>query len=258
MGDVGFVTGDWAEARYHYERSAALARTTVPRYHSHALLHLAELSLLEGATEEATEHIKQGLVVAEQCSDIATTRKAGRLLAELDLAMRDAEGALARLQPLLDGLGQETPHAFPPPVLAEAYLDLGDAARAGELVLQRVERFRAQNHRRALALWLRVQGMVLAWQGHWQAAQGAFVEAVSSARAMPYPYAEARALYEWGIVFAKKGADGVVQEADGGSVTPLQEARERLQQALKIFQQLGARPYIERTEQALSALTSSR
>jgi hypothetical protein len=53
-------------------------------------------------------------------------------------------------------------------------------------------------------------------------------------------------IYEWGIVFAKKGAGRVVQECDGGSVAPLPEALERPQQALRIPQQQGAGPYIEK------------
>jgi tetratricopeptide (TPR) repeat protein len=128
----------------------------------------------------------------------------------------------------------EWPRAFPPPVLAEAYLDLGDVARAEELVLQRVQRFRAQNHRRALALWLRMLGMVLGQQHRWEEAERVFTEAVSLAHAMPYPYAEGRSLYEYGLLHVRRGEP--------------EQARARLEEALAVFRQLGARPYIERTE----------
>jgi tetratricopeptide (TPR) repeat protein/transcriptional regulator with XRE-family HTH domain len=239
-GDVAFVTGDWAEARRHYERSAALARTTVPRYHSHALLHLAELSLLEEATEQGMEDIKWGLAVAEQCSEVAAIRKAGRLLAEQDLAAGDAEAALARLQPLLDGLGQEAPHAFPPPVLAEAYLATGDEVRADELVAGRIERFRRQHRRRSLADWLRIQGKVRVRQGRSGEAQQAYEEAASLAHALPYPHAEATALFESGILHSHNGE--------------VQQARERLEEALAIFRHLAARPHIKQTEDALHDL----
>ena len=240
MGDVGFVNGDWAEARYHYERSAALARTTVPRYYSHALLHLAELSLLEGATEQAVEDIKQGLTVAEQCSEVAAIRKAGRLLAEQDLAAGDAEAALTRLQPLVDGLGEETPHAFPPPVLAEAYLAVGDEIRADELVTERIERFRQQQRRRSLANWLRIQGKVRFQQQRWGDAQQAYEEAASLAHALPYPHAEAAALYESGVLHRQRGE--------------IEQARDRLEEALASFRHLAARPDVERTEHALRIL----
>ena len=240
LGDVAFVTGDWADARRHFERSAALARTTVPRYYSHALLHLGELSLLEGATEQAREDIQQGLAVAEQCSEVAAIRKAQRLLAEQDLALGDAEAALARLQPLLDGLGTETPHAFPSPVLAEAYLAIGDELRADELVAERIERFRQQHRRRSLAHWLRIRGKVRVQQRRWDEARQACEEAASLAQALPYPHAEAAALYESGVLHEYQGE--------------VQQARDRLEQALAIFRHLAARPYIERTEHALRDL----
>jgi tetratricopeptide (TPR) repeat protein len=237
MGDVGFVSGDWLEARRHYERSVTLARTTVPRFHSHALLHLAELSLLEGATEQAMEDIKQGLAVAEQCSEVAAIRKAGRLLAEQDLAAGDAESAVARLQPLLDGLGPEAPHAFPPPVLAEAYLATGDEVRADELVAARIERFRQQQRRRSLPHWLRTQGKVRVEQERWDEAHQAYEEAASLAHALRYRHAEAVALYESGVLHRHWGE--------------VRQGRERLEEALAIFRHLAARPYIGRTERAL-------
>jgi hypothetical protein len=61
---------------------------------------------------------------------------------------------------------------------------------------------------------------------------------------MPYPYAEARALYERGRLLAK--------QADR------EQARPRLAEALGIFRRLGAWPYLERTQQALDALPLGR
>jgi hypothetical protein len=52
------------------------------------------------------------------------------------------------------------------------------------------------------------------------------------------PYLEGRILYEWGRMYAAREAP--------------QQAQERLEEALVIFRRLGARPYIERTEQALA------
>jgi tetratricopeptide (TPR) repeat protein len=241
MGDVFFMSGDWAAARRHYERSAALARVTVPRYHSHALLHLAELSMLEGVGEQVAVAVEEGLAEARQCSDVAAIRKAESLLAERDLAIGDPEAAVARLQPLRDDLGAEAPHAFPPPVLAEAYLAAGDEVRADELVMERIERFRRQHRRRSLALWLRVEGKVRVQQGRWDEARQAYEEAASLARAIPYPYAEAAAHYESGILHTHRGEP--------------EQAREQLEEALIIFRHLGARPYVERTERALHDLS---
>jgi hypothetical protein len=125
-------------------------------------------------------------------------------------------------------------------VLAEAYVARGDLARAEVLVFQRVQRFRVQQHRRALAVWLRIQGLVLGQQHRWAEASLVFAEALSLARAMPYPYAEARILYEEGLLQGQCGETEL--------------ARERLQQAHAIFARLGAKADIEITAHSLSSL----
>lgn len=56
----------------------------------------------------------------------------------------------------------------------------------------------------------------------------------------PYPYARARALYEWGVASSRPDT--------------LDVASERLEAALSLFRHLGARPYVERAVQALEHL----
>jgi tetratricopeptide (TPR) repeat protein len=206
-------------------------------YLSYALLHLAELCAAEGNWEKAQQHIGEGLPIGQQCGAVPAMRKGQRLLAENDLREGRAQQAVDRLEPVLESREEDWPRAFPPPVLAEAHLELGEVARAEELVLRRVQRFRAQNHRRALALWLRVQGMILGRQHLWDEAEQIFAEAVSLAHAMPYPYAEGRSLYEDGLMHLQRREP--------------EQARERLEAALAIFRRLGARPDIERTEHTL-------
>jgi hypothetical protein len=54
---------------------------------------------------------------------------------------------------------------------------------------------------------------------------------------MPFPYAEARILVQMADVHKQRGEQ--------------EQARERLEEALTIFQRLGARKDIERTEEML-------
>ena len=241
IGEASFLIGDWAGARAKYEGAVHTARDVgAVRYLSYALLHLAELCAAEGSWEEAKQNIEEGLEIGQECSAVPALRKGQRLLAEHDLTQGRPERAVNRLQPLLGSSEDDWPRAFPPPVLAETYLDLGNVARAEELVLQRVQRFRAQNHRRALALWLRVQGMVLGQRQHWDEADLVLAKAVSLAHAMPYPYAEARTRYEHGRMLTERAE--------------VQPAREQLEQALVIFQRLGAKNDVEKTEQMLAQL----
>jgi hypothetical protein len=60
---------------------------------------------------------------------------------------------------------------------------------------------------------------------------------------MPYPFNEAVTRYEWGRMLAEAG------DTAG--------TREQLDAAMALFQQLGARPFVERCERALASLQSS-
>jgi hypothetical protein len=61
---------------------------------------------------------------------------------------------------------------------------------------------------------------------------------------MPYPFAEARISHELGCLVAEQGE--------------VKHSSALLERALTIFQQVGARPYFERTQHALRALPAAR
>ena len=71
-------------------------------------------------------------------------------------------------------------------------------------------------------------------------AESALREGITLARAMPYPYAEARLLQEQGQLSLQQDER--------------EPAQEHLEAALAIFRRLGARKDIERTEQLLATL----
>jgi hypothetical protein len=87
---------------------------------------------------------------------------------------------------------------------------------------------------------LRIQARLCIRQQRWAEAEAALEEALSLCRAMPYPWAEAKALYVSGLLHKAKGE----QEA----------ARELLEAALAICARLGERLYAEQMEQALAGL----
>jgi hypothetical protein len=87
---------------------------------------------------------------------------------------------------------------------------------------------------------LRVQALIALRQGHWAEAAHIVEEGLALARAMPYPYAEARLLSFDGRRLAAQGEAG--------------PARERLEATLATFRRLGARTDVVLTEQALATL----
>ena len=78
--------------------------------------------------------------------------------------------------------------------------------------------------------------MVLARRRSWDEAEHAFEEALSFTHTVRYPYAEARALYEMGMMHAGR--------------SDARQARERLEEAAVTFRRLGARPYTDLAQKA--------
>ena len=88
---------------------------------------------------------------------------------------------------------------------------------------------------------LRVQGLLATKQGRWEVAAAALDDALERTRAMPFPYAELKALWAYGLLEAARG-DPVA-------------AYERSSAALAICDQLGEGLYRTHIVRDLAALT---
>jgi hypothetical protein len=79
--------------------------------------------------------------------------------------------------------------------------------------------------------------MVMTRQWSWENAETLFTEGLTVARTIPFPYGEARALYEYGMMHAQQGDP--------------RQARKRMKRALSLFERLGALKDVERTQTSL-------
>jgi tetratricopeptide (TPR) repeat protein len=193
-----------------------------------------------GAWEDAIPCLEESVALAEKVPYPEAVRSGQGVLAERELLEGKPEEALARLEPLVEGSdAEELGVVRLLPYLAWAYLDLGDEKRAEDAVMEGIERARSQGHNLALTELLRVRGMVLARRRSWDKAERAFEEAVSLARSLRYPYAEARALYEWGLMYVSR-------------MNP-EQGRDQLEKAAGIFRGLGSRPYSDLVHRAMTA-----
>jgi hypothetical protein len=122
--------------------------------------------------------------------------------------------------------------------MAWALLDLGENGEAAEVAWQAVAQAREQGRQVLLVDALRVAAMVAVRRGHREEAEGACQEGLSLSRRLGYPYGEARLLLHAGELHAQMGQ--------------LAPARERVGAALAIFQRLGVRKDVARTEQLLA------
>jgi tetratricopeptide (TPR) repeat protein len=240
LSDDALGRGQWSQARADLERVRdVLRRMDASSQTGYPLIGLARLSRAEGRWEEAYRSLKEATALAERDGDRPLMWAVQFELAALDLEQGRAETAAVRLRTRLDEANlNKYLHANLLANLAEAHLRMGDVAGAEELASESVERAAALMQGSFLVWPFRVKGMVLAEQGRWDEAEVAFEQALALSRKMEAVYREGRILYEYGIMYARKGEP--------------ERARDLLEAALAIFRGLGARPYIERTEQALA------
>jgi tetratricopeptide (TPR) repeat protein len=242
LAEVLFYLGDWEGAHARVDRAAATVSSIgTSWFAAYPPLHLGRLYLAEGEWEEAARSLEVGLTAARQSHDLQALTWAECPLAELDLLEGRPEAALARLEPLLAEQDVERGRLLP--LLAWAHLEMGDIEQAERNVVEAVKAAADQHAHLRLVEARRVQGMILARAKRWQEAERSFAEAVSLARGMSYPYAEARALHEHGRTYLLKGDRELAQK--------------QLEEALVIFRRLGAKKDADRTKQALVSLDRS-
>jgi tetratricopeptide (TPR) repeat protein len=155
------------------------------------------------------------------------------------LAMGRAEDALQLIEPIFR-TSPTSEAIWIVATLAAAHLQGGDHTRAESLLLEAIPAMRKFKNVFHMVDALRVLGMLRREQSRWEEAEAAFEESLSRSRAMPYPYAEALALLEWGATQARRGK--------------IAEARTLLTEALAGFDRLGAVLDASRARQLLTEL----
>ncbi|MGI8826196.1 MAG: AAA family ATPase [Chloroflexota bacterium] len=242
LGWNALITGAWEQAyRYSTQAEAILRPQTIPRLSAALLTLQGTIRLYQGDWEEASRLLEEAAATAERGQDERAGRGAQHKLVIRDLMAGQAEAALSRLHLVFDekDLWNDAARNHLAE-LAEAHLELGNHARAEEIAVEALERYRAERDQFALVEMLRVYGMVLARQQRWEEAETAWGQIAALAQRMPYPFAHGCLLYERGMAQIQRG------DCEG--------ARERLEEALALFQRLGARRGVKRTEQALATL----
>jgi tetratricopeptide (TPR) repeat protein len=247
LSEVLFYLGDWERARGYAERAVELAQSAssglAASYFQYADVYrrLGMIRAAVGEWEDAADLLEESIVLAERVPYPEAVRSGQAVLAEQELMQGKAEAALTRLLPLVEASDPgELGVVRLMPDLASAYLELGDEGLAEEVVLEGTERASTQGHTLALVELLRVRGMTLARRRRWDEAERAFEEAVSVAKSVRYPFAEARALYEWGSMYVGR--------------PDTKQGRGRLEAAAEIFGALSARPYSDLAQKTMVAL----
>jgi len=237
--------GDWREASELAERAVRLSDQVGDAWgRPFVLCALANLNVFEGRWDEATSRLGEAWHSAHGRDDPTAMSMVRWIQAWLSLLQGRPEEVVERAQPLMDHPKIDLMYRLHlRELVARAWIDLGDVARAETLARQALEESRANGMRLVEATTLPTLGHALARQGRSAEAREAFERAIELSRPMPHPFNEAISHYEWGCMLAD-GADAPA-------------AREHLDAALILFRRLGAVPFIERSERALASLESS-
>jgi tetratricopeptide (TPR) repeat protein len=271
-GIFAYDRGDWPAARAALERSFQYMEERGDHiFMSLALNNLAGFSLERGEWANVERYQLQSAAVrravgdparfeesfvayfrllrgdsaaAEELASLAVEAMDGAhlFLAEWELLTGQPERAVERLEAALaagvDGQLQTSWQTR----LAEARLACGDVDGAGRLIEAILSNPGSRMYRMYTTDTLRVLGMVRIAQERWEEAWAALDEGLRVAYDLPFR--RARILHELGLMHAARGEP--------------EDARTVFAEALTIFEELGARPYTERTEQALQSLGSAR
>ena len=230
------TTGEWAEARTHLRRAEEIeaARSVAAWVTPMVPNNRGMLALRDGDWDAAHELLERAAGLGRAANaEYCEYAQAG--LAELAILEGRPHEARHSLQELVEEEGANLPLLLP--ILAWAQLELGKTEHGLELAERAEQETRARQTLLYLpeALW--IKGMALSRLGRTEEAREALTDGRERAAAMPNPHTEARILMELGLLDRRMGRG--------------EQATEYLDAALAIFQRLGARKDVERTEQAL-------
>ena len=164
------------------------------------------------------------------------------VLGFLELSLGRAAAAVRVLRPLpdaLDAVGFGEPSVCPTlPDLIEALVELDEVEEAKRLLVRLERQARTTDSMWARAVAARCRGLVATAAGDPDAARAAFASALEAHALLPEPFQRARTLLVYGVALRR--------------AKQRRRARELLEGALAIFQELGAALWVERAKAELN------
>jgi DNA-binding CsgD family transcriptional regulator len=245
LAELEYRAGNWPLAERYaadgYECAEQLAR----EQDMSALLYARALvDASFGRVDEARVAAQRGIALSESCGDEVFLRQNLTALGFLELSVGDAAAADRILRPLVARLaasGWREPNIYGElPNAIEALVELGELAEAQRLLSDLQERLSRIESPWGEASAGRCEGLILAAAGELEAALAAYARSLRVHERLPQPFDLARTLL----------AKGIAQRRSRRR----REARDTLQRALDIFEELGARLWAEKTRRELGSI----
>jgi ATP/maltotriose-dependent transcriptional regulator MalT len=243
LGWIEFLAGGWEASLDHLTRASGLAANHGAR--------LGALALLEahlGDADAARSHAKEAMDASARSGAVDAEILAMSALGALELSLGNAPGAhdhLERAWQLHRRAGFGEPAMFP--FVADhavTLIELGAADAAQEVVGWLEERGRVLERPWALAVAARARALLAAGEGNFPAAFEALTLALETHDRLPMPFERGRTLVVLGSVRRR--------------AKQKRPARESLEEAIEIFERLGARAWIDRARAELARIGGRR
>ena len=203
----------------------------------------ADLGLLDDARASARYALSGTVAGPTRFAEIEMVAVLGRI----ELMLGNGRAAADLLRDLPDQLitmGSDDPTAFVWADTIEALIEAGDIARARHVFAQWVQRADQQGGPWALATTSRCRALLAAVDRNFAAAERSFSESLASLDGFSYPLERARTLLCLGSVSRQ-----AQQRA---------AAREALEQALRMFEELGGRLWADKARNELARVSGRR
>jgi len=228
---LAYYVGEWDRARAIAQNSRDVFQVLGPAHLSaYPPLGLGWLCIIEGDQDKGEEFLAEAEKIALQSGPVQVLRFITALRAERELLAGRADAANKLLLPwFTDEPMQERTRLELSVLRAWAAVELGLEADANALVGDTVRSARANQMDLILPDALRVQALLAMRRQGWAEAERALEEAIDLSHKMPYPYAEAKALYVSGHLWATRGKSA--------------QAHTSFEEALAICHRLGERLY---------------
>jgi DNA-binding CsgD family transcriptional regulator len=245
LSEVEVRAGNLARARSYADRALAIQELgEVDQDVGHILYVRSLVAANEGDAEQAREFASRGLVIAEQVGDRLLPIGHRSVLGFVELSLGNPGPALAQLEPLpelLEQMGIGEPGIFPCQAdLIEALIGVGRIDDA-EARLEPWERLGREIERpRVLATAARARGLLAADQEDLDRAIGSFEQALGHHDRLPVPIERGRTLVALGSAYRRAGQR--------------RKARATLEEALELFERIGARIWADRARAELGRL----
>jgi ATP/maltotriose-dependent transcriptional regulator MalT len=243
LARIDWRAGKWASALANLSAVARLAPGATSVFSDRALVEA-----YQGDELHAVAGAEVALALTEESGVVGSQIGAMHALGHLRLSLGDPAGAhehLARAWGLLRRAGFGDPGTFPfVPDHVEALVELGSVDEAEPIVDWLEERGRTLDRAYALATGARCRAMLLAARGDLGGGLTSLDEAMTHHERLPMPFERGRTLLTLGAVRRRAR-----QKAP---------AREALEQALQVFDGLGARLWAEKTRSELARIGGRR